>query len=118
MSRDGRRSLDAQWGILLCTFAVAKGIAGNESIGSFSPNGHFLVTINNDGLGQVWDLRDRLAGIRTSRVGGKLELRWGLGILQPAETITGPWEEVSDATSPFAADGPAAARFYRVKVEE
>jgi WD40 repeat protein len=114
VSRGGRLLLDAQWGILLRTFAVV----GDSSIGSFSPNGHFLLTINNDGLGQVWDLRDRLAGIRTSRVGGKLELRWELGILQSAETVTGSWEDVSDAINPFAADVSAAAKFYRVKVEE
>jgi WD40 repeat protein len=100
VSRDGRLLLDAQWGILLCTLAVVE----SSSAGRFSPDGRFLLTINHDGLGQVWDLRDRLAGLRASTVGGKLELRWGPGILQSAETVIGPWEDVSDGISPFQAD--------------
>jgi WD40 repeat protein len=112
---DGAEMSDAQWGIRLRTFALDQ---TDWWIGHFSPDGQFVLTIYGDGLGQVWDLRDRLAGIRTSQVGGKLELRWELGILQSAESANGPWQDVTNAVSPFQVDLAAGARFYRVKVEE
>jgi hypothetical protein len=38
--------------------------------------------------------------------------------LQSADAVTGPWQDVTNAVSPFQADLAAGARFYRVKVEE
>jgi WD40 repeat protein len=90
----------------------------NEIASWFSADGQFVLAIGSDGMGRVWDLRDRLAGLRTSRVGGKLELRWELGTLQSADAVNGPWQDMMNAASPFQADVGVGTRFYRVKVEE
>jgi WD40 repeat protein len=83
----------------------------------FSSDGQFVLAVGTDGMGRVWDLRDRLAGLRTSQVDGKLRLRWKLGTLQSAEAINGPWQDVRNAVSPFVADPSTGCRFFRVKVE-
>ena len=57
-------------------------------------------------------------GLRTSVVGGKLEMCWKLGTLQPAGTVNGPWQDLTNAVSSFRADLAAGARFDRVKVEQ
>jgi len=46
---------------------------------------------------------------------GKLVIEWVGGILQQAETITGPWQDVPGATSPYIVDPSSPAKFFRVK---
>jgi len=116
-SGDGSVCLwDASAGQILRTF-VGSEYWGIDAV-SFSPDGVLVAIEVWDGVVDIWDLRDRAAGLRTSMVGAKLELRWQLGALQSAETVNGPWQDVTNAVSPFLVDLTAGARFYRVKVEE
>lgn len=49
---------------------------------------------------------------------GKLELTWSVDSrLQHAPTITGPWEDVPGATSPFRVHPTAGKGFYRLVSE-
>ena len=45
-------------------------------------------------------------------------MRWEKGRLQSAQTVNGPWQDVTKAASPFPMDTATGAGFYRVKVEE
>lgn len=110
------RLWDASAGQVLRTFVGAE-YWGTDAI-SFSPDGALVAIEIWDGVVDIWDLRDRAAGLRTSRLGGKLELRWELGALQPAETVNGPWQDVMNAVSPFQAELVAGTRSCRVRVEE
>jgi WD40 repeat protein len=109
---------DAGSGQLLRTFEGPESYLADVVAVSFSPDSLLVTTDRSDGVVDVWDLRDRAAGLRASRVGGKLELRWELGVLQFAESANGPWQDVTNAVSPFQVDLASGARFYRVKVEE
>jgi WD40 repeat protein len=116
-SDDGSVCLwDAATGHLLRTFEGPE-YWGTHAV-SFSPDGVLVAIETWDGVVDIWDLRDRAAGLRTSVVAGRLELRWQLGTLQSADTVNGPWQDVTNAISPFLVDLAAGARFYRVKVEE
>jgi len=112
---------DSQTTRLLRTFEVESSAWQLESdalASWFTADGQFVLAMGSDGTGWVWDVRDRLAGLRTSMVGGKLEVRWELGTLQSAEKVNGPWQDVTNAVSPFQVDLAVGARFFRVKVDE
>lgn len=57
--------------------------------------------------------------LRLTRValeGGQIVVEWTRGQLESAETITGPWSPVANATSPHrAAISTAPARFFRLR---
>jgi len=43
-------------------------------------------------------------------------LRWNCGeVLQAADELTGPWNDIASATSPWAVPASEAKRFYRVR---
>jgi hypothetical protein len=48
-------------------------------------------------------------------VGGNLVIAWSTGVLESAETITGPWTVVPDATSPATIPTTGTQRFYRLR---
>jgi WD40 repeat protein len=83
---------------------------------AFSSNGQWLLT-GGDNV-RLWDIRDLLAGLIVKRNGTDLEITWGLGTLEQAETIHGPWESVPETTSPWLLPAEGTARFYRVLVSE
>lgn len=48
---------------------------------------------------------------------GQLELSWQTGLLQTAETVDGPWNDLPDATSPHLVDAAAASvGFFRLRL--
>jgi hypothetical protein len=52
----------------------------------------------------------------TSRTASNFTVEWsGAGTLQSANAVTGPWTDVANARSPFAALISAGARFYRLR---
>ena len=85
---------------------------------AFSPDGLLLITTDMWDTTRVWDLRDLVVGLRVARGAQGLELRWEKGRLQSAQTVNGPWQDVTNAVSPFPMDAATGASFYRVKVEE
>ena len=56
--------------------------------------------------------------IRLSTDGGQLTIHWSGGVpLQSAENVTGPWNDVIGATSPYPVPAPLGPRkFYRPKL--
>ena len=44
---------------------------------------------------------------------GEVSITWDFGNLQSADSVTGPWTDVSNASSPMAVSAPAGAQFYR-----
>jgi hypothetical protein len=42
-------------------------------------------------------------------------IRWGCGVLQSADEVTGPWTDVLGATSPFCTPTSEQKKFYRVR---
>ena len=51
------------------------------------------------------------------RNGPNFELIWQSGILQEADTLSGPWTSVPGASAPYFVINPTAARkFYRVQL--
>jgi WD40 repeat protein len=83
---------------------------------AFSSNGQWLLT-GGDNI-RLWDIRDLLTGLIVIRSGTDLEITWGLGTLEQAHTIHGPWEPAPEASSPWLLPAEGTARFYRVLVPE
>jgi len=50
-----------------------------------------------------------------AKVGSAVKLTWVAGILQSADTVTGPYTDVAGASSPYTVAASAAKKFYRVK---
>jgi hypothetical protein len=48
--------------------------------------------------------------------GGDVILTWPVGTLQQADDVSGPYTDVSSATSPFSTTPSAAKKFYRLKL--
>lgn len=44
-----------------------------------------------------------------------LQLEWSAGVLEQANAVTGPWNDVPGATSPMAVTPEGAGRFYRAR---
>lgn len=83
---------------------------------AFSPEAQWLLS-DGDNV-RLWDIRDLLGGLTLTRSGSDLEIVWGLGILEQAETAHGPWARVPEGTSPWLVPAQGTARFYRVLVSE
>lgn len=46
---------------------------------------------------------------------GRLVLSWDNGVLQSAPNVTGPWDDVTDATSPLTVSFGGQRQFYRLR---
>jgi glucose/arabinose dehydrogenase len=71
-------------------------------------------SVNSGVIYQIKSLVSRKLAFRF--INNTLELSWGRGILQQADTLSGPWADVPGATSPYsiAIDATPQA-FYRTK---
>jgi parallel beta-helix repeat protein len=50
--------------------------------------------------------------------GDEIVIKWtGAGVLEEADEVTGPWSEITGATTPFRFPFDAAKKFYRLTVE-
>jgi hypothetical protein len=92
----------------------------SPSAGWASGQTHALHLAFNDGVARSieWSFTT-LGVVITARldVAGKVALAWNTGILQSADTLSGPYHPVAGASSPHEVD-PAEApqKFYRVQV--
>lgn len=50
--------------------------------------------------------------------GNNLMLNWPYGMLQSSTNITGPWDEVTGATSPCVVSPAGPQEFHRIKLQE
>lgn len=66
---------------------------------------------------EVIDTVQAAAVLRIKAAGPKAALLWQQGVLQEAETLEGPWEDVSEAASPHEVEADSRQKFYRVKME-
>lgn len=68
--------------------------------------------------GEVEDYMVRIADAvfqKVSIVGDTLQLEWsGDAVLQKADVVTGPWTEISDATSPYSMKMEKTAAYFRL----
>ena len=56
------------------------------------------------------------ANVSLTRVGSDIVLEWeGGGSLQTAPAVTGPWSEVSDASSGVQIEASGSEAYYRVR---
>src|SRR5262249_52782029 len=56
--------------------------------------------------------------LQVVRSGSNITLTWSAGVLQQADSVTGPWTVVNNAVSGYTVSTAAAAqKFYRVRVE-
>jgi hypothetical protein len=54
--------------------------------------------------------------ITLTRANGNAVLAWPFGTLQHADVVSGPYTDVTGATSPYTATPSGTAKFYRVKL--
>jgi hypothetical protein len=57
------------------------------------------------------------ASISIQLLNGTATLSWPGGTLQSAANLGGPWQDVSDATSPFTNALDALQEFYRLRLQ-
>ncbi|HNQ91087.1 MAG TPA: hypothetical protein PKM73_20935 [Verrucomicrobiota bacterium] len=55
--------------------------------------------------------------IAASKSEGQVTLSWTFGVLQQADFVDGPFEDVLGATSPFSVPANTPAKFYRVNIQ-
>jgi WD40 repeat protein len=106
---------DAEAGQLLRTFA---GHPDHVESVAFSPDGLLLLTTDMWDTTRVWDLRDLVVGLRIASGTQGPEARWERGRLQWADSVTGPWEDLPNAVSPFPMDRSTGLKLYRVELYE
>lgn len=99
--------------------AIAPG-TGTVSIAS-SAGGAILfdTSLNPDGLPSYGSATLRIVGPRLSiaRSGNQVQVSWTkTGTLQTAPNVTGPWTNLSGATSPFAVNITEPRRFFRLQI--
>jgi glucose/arabinose dehydrogenase len=68
------------------------------------------------GIGVIYQIKSLvLPPVTVTRSGGEVELTWSFGTLQSASNVTGPWEDVNNATSPYSVDAGQSPRFFRTR---
>jgi len=71
---------------------------------------------SGSGLGVIYQIKSLvLPPVGVTRSGGQLELTWSFGTLQSAGSVTGPWNDVNNASSPYSVDAGQSPRFFRTR---
>jgi hypothetical protein len=71
---------------------------------------------NGGGRGVIYQIKSLvLPPIGVRWAGSRVELRWNFGRLQTAGNVTGPWDDVDGATSPYLVEVDQAKRFFRTR---
>lgn len=103
------RLLDVETGETLRVFAGHK--APVDSV-AFDATGTRVLTGSE--VVRLWDVTDLTSRLRVKRTDEGLELAWNDGTLEQAASVTGPWEPVPEASSPWHVGIGAPSGFYRV----
>lgn len=80
---------------------------------AFNASGTSILTGSD--IVRLWSIADISARLASERTPNGLELRWHVGALQHAATVTGPWRDVSNAVSPWLTPTDQSAGFFRVR---
>ncbi len=83
---------------------------------AFNASGTSIVT-GSDTV-RLWSIADLAARLTTEATPGGWELRWNRGVLQHARTVTGPWQDVPGAVSPWRISAGQPVGFFRVQAAE
>jgi len=71
---------------------------------------------NGSGLGVIYQIRSLvLPSVRVKPVGKKVEVTWSYGTLQEAENVSGPWNNVTNAASPYSVETGSQQKFFRTR---
>jgi hypothetical protein len=82
-------------------------VADLTSNGSLSTGG---------GLGKIYQIKSLARPSLSFRTTDKtLELTWTHGILQESDSVSGPWNDLPDAASPYSIELDQPRKFYRAK---
>jgi hypothetical protein len=77
----------------------------------------FASSGNQNTGAQVTITRMTLSPLTISLQGGQVIIEWfGVGTLQRKSEMSGLWEDVIGAESPFVITAPTAERYYRLKL--
>src|SRR5262249_8794602 len=69
---------------------------------------------NGAGLGVIYQVKSLvLPSVRVRSVGTKLELTWSYGTLQEAENVSGQWNNITNAASPYSVEPGSQQKFFR-----
>ncbi len=76
-------------------------------------------TGNGAGAGVIYQIKSLVnptpPALLARSVGAQIELAWDRGVMQQADDVTGPWNDVVDAFSPRLVQPDVPRKFYRVK---
>jgi hypothetical protein len=71
---------------------------------------------SGSGFGVIYQIKSLvLPRIYLAWVGQRIELTWNYGVLQSADSATGPWSDVQGASSPHPVDAGQSQRFFRIR---
>ncbi|MGZ8898879.1 MAG: WD40 repeat domain-containing protein [Limisphaerales bacterium] len=125
-SPDGRYILTGEgWPLFSATLwdveraEAVRTFAGHQWVVSavgFSADGASVVT--GAELVREWSIADIAANPRIERTGDATRVAWSLGALQHADDVNGPWQTITNATSPWPVSGEQGVGFFRVRAEE
>jgi hypothetical protein len=94
--------VDHNWNGLIDDFAVFTGALSESQVQTLM-RGDFSAFLNSTPL------------LAINRSGSQLVVTWGFGTLQSQGSLSGAWQDVTNAQSPLILDPTGAAQFYRVK---
>lgn len=104
------RLWDARSGAELRVFA---GHAAPVTSVAFNASGTSILT--GADFVRLWSIADISARLESDRKSNGLELRWHTGSLQHSATVNGPWNDVTNAASPWLVPLDQSAAFFRVR---
>jgi WD40 repeat protein len=104
------RLWDARTGEELRVFA---GHAAPVNSVAFNASGTSILTGSD--IVRLWSIADIAARLESERKPNGLELRWHTGVLQHSVAVTGPWNDVTIAASPWLVPLDQPAAFFRVR---
>ena len=71
---------------------------------------------NGSGLGVIYQIRSLvLPSVRVKPVGQNIELTWSYGTLQEAESVSGQWSDVTNASSSYMVEIDSQQKFFRTR---
>jgi hypothetical protein len=71
---------------------------------------------NGSGRGVIYQIKSLvLPPVQSRWASNRVELTWSYGILQAADNVTGPWNDVTNATSPHSIEVDQSQQFFRTR---
>ena len=82
-------------------------------VADFTSNGSLST---GSGRGVIYQIKSLvLPPVQSRRLNDRVELTWNFGILQDADQVTGPWNDVTNASSPHSVVVDQSKKFFRTR---